>query len=267
MKKIVFIFFFAVICLMAKAQVTLYFDGDGKAVSSLQEAKSYVVIIPDSTDNQKAVVRCYDVSGQIVSEDRFSVFKEIKNMAHFKEWLSMEPLRWSILNTNHKRDGKHKEWYASGQLHVIVDYVDGLRSGFLLSYWKNGQLKRRDVYDNGKFVKGQCFDSLGKEIPYYEYVIMPKFIGECGGIGQYLSKNIRYPVKAQENRIEGRVIVKFIVNTNGTISNVEVEKKIHASLDAEAYRVVSGLTKWIPGQIDGEKVNVPYVLPVNFKME
>ena len=84
----------------------------------------------------------------------------------------------------------------------------------------------------------------------------PSYVGGMEQLIAYLSNNIKYPVDAKENGIEGKVIVSFVVEIDGSISNTMVEKGVHPMLDQEALRVVKMMPKWNPGKKDGENVKV-----------
>ena len=96
---------------------------------------------------------------------------------------------------------------------------------------------------------------------------MPDFPGGMSALMQYLSKNIKYPVVAEENGIQGRVIVTFVVEKNGSITDVQVVKSVDPSLDKEAVRVVKSMPNWIPGKQNGSAVRVKYTLPVTFRLQ
>lgn len=95
---------------------------------------------------------------------------------------------------------------------------------------------------------------------------MPSFPGGNAALMNYLNQNIKYPVIAEENGIQGRVIVQFVVGKDGHISDVKVAKSVDPSLDKEAVRVVKGMPKWIPGKQNGQAVTVRYTLPVTFRL-
>ena len=78
---------------------------------------------------------------------------------------------------------------------------------------------------------------------------------------------MNYPIPAQENGISGRVVISFVVETDGSITQVQVAKPVDPLLDKEAARVVSSMPKWVPGQQNGQKVRVKYNVPVNFKLQ
>lgn len=96
---------------------------------------------------------------------------------------------------------------------------------------------------------------------------MPSFPGGTAALMQYLAKNIKYPVVAEENGIQGRVICTFVVERDGGVTDVRVAKSVDPSLDKEAVRVVSSMPKWIPGKQNGSAVRVKYTLPVTFRLQ
>ena len=82
---------------------------------------------------------------------------------------------------------------------------------------------------------------------------------------KFLGDNVKYPVIAQENGIQGRVICQFVVNRDGSIVDVEVVRPVDPSLDKEAIRVIKSMPNWSPGKQRGKAVRVKYTLPVNFR--
>lgn len=95
---------------------------------------------------------------------------------------------------------------------------------------------------------------------------MPEFPGGKSALLAFLKKNIKYPVKALEEEIDGKVIVNIIINIDGTISNAKVTKAIGGGCDEEALRVVKKMPNWIPGKQGGELVPVYFDVPVTFKI-
>ena len=96
---------------------------------------------------------------------------------------------------------------------------------------------------------------------------MPSFPGGQAALMQYLASNIKYPVVAQENGVQGRVIVSFVVERDGSISDVKVARSVDPSLDREAQRVVKSMPKWKPGKQNGSAVRVKYTVPVVFRLQ
>lgn len=95
---------------------------------------------------------------------------------------------------------------------------------------------------------------------------MPEFQGGMSELMKYLENNIKYPTIAQKNGTQGRVIVKFVVNQDGSIVDPVVMRSVDPDLDKEAIRLISSMPKWKPGRIDNKNVRVRYTLPVTFKL-
>jgi tonB family C-terminal domain len=107
-----------------------------------------------------------------------------------------------------------------------------------------------------------------EEDPVFEVVEnMPEFAGGMGGLMQYLSKNIKYPVEAQKAGIQGRVIMQVIIDKNGNVTNPKVTQPVDSLLDTEAIRVTASMPKWKPGTQRGMPVNVKYTFPIVFRLQ
>ena len=96
---------------------------------------------------------------------------------------------------------------------------------------------------------------------------MPEFPGGTLELRKYLASAVKYPVIAQENGIQGKVYVNFVVNKDGSVSGAKIARGVDPSLDAEALRVVSTLPKWRPGKQRGAPVRVSYTVPINFQLQ
>ena len=141
--------------------------------------------------------------------------------------------------------------------------------------------KKESAVTEGEMVMGQTGGVDIEPVPmpnpyigpdYYEKLFdvveeMPSFPGGDRKLMEYLSENIRYPEELADACIQGRVIVSFIVEKDGSISNVKVAKSLDPLLDKEAVRVVSGMPKWIPGRQNGVAVRVRYIIPVTFRLQ
>lgn len=104
--------------------------------------------------------------------------------------------------------------------------------------------------------------------PVYDWVDeMPEFPGGSQALMKYLSNAVRYPYIAQNNDIQGRVYIRFVVDTNGAVTNAEVYRGVDPSLDKEALRVVESMPDWKPGKKRGRRVKVAYTVPINFVLQ
>jgi len=101
----------------------------------------------------------------------------------------------------------------------------------------------------------------------YDFVSLqtpPSFKGGISAFYDYISKNAKYTQEAQQNNIQGKVFLSFVVETDGTLTNIKVERKLGAGLDEEALRLIKASPKWIPGTQDDRPVRVKYNIPISF---
>ena len=106
--------------------------------------------------------------------------------------------------------------------------------------------------------------SQSKQNVYDTVEQMPEFPGGMPAMIEFLQTNLKYPSDAKKQNVGGRVLVMFVVEPDGSISNVRVAKKVFPSLDAEALRVVKAMPKWNPGKEKGKPVRVNFSLPIVF---
>ena len=144
-------------------------------------------------------------------------------------------------------------------------------NGTRCEYWMTERLYKRKLDENVFSEKIEEENVNGKEINKEEDVFdvveeMPRFPEGISALFEYVSKSIQYPEAAKMKEVQGRVIVTFIVEKDGSISNAKVVKSVEPSLDEEALRVVSTKPKWVPGKQGGETVRVKYTLPVTFRL-
>ena len=129
---------------------------------------------------------------------------------------------------------------------------------------RKGKAKARQL-DNLKVVGNASEGGLQDNEPVFEVVEqMPVFPGGMEALVHYMSNNVRYPAEAQKDKVQGRVVVSFIVGKTGSIRNVHVIRSINPALDAEAIRAVEAMPEWTPGMQDGKAVAVKYTMPVMF---
>ena len=96
---------------------------------------------------------------------------------------------------------------------------------------------------------------------------MPSFPGGQGAMFEFIANNIQYPIVAEENGVQGRVLVSFVIKKDGSLSNVRVVKSVDPALDKEAVRLIKSMPKWSPGKEKGQFVNVKFTVPVTFRLQ
>lgn len=112
-------------------------------------------------------------------------------------------------------------------------------------------------------------DSLNDDAKVYSFVSIDKLPSFKGGMSEfyaYLQKSVRYPKEAQNNNVQGKVFLSFVVEKDGTLNNVKVERSLGSGTDEEAVRLLEESPKWIPGTVDGKPVRVKYNIPISFSL-
>jgi TonB family protein len=152
----------------------------------------------------------------------------------------------------------------SNTIWYTAEYKDNMYDGEFVSYYKDGKVKRRVNYTAGKETLGRCYNEAGNEIMYTPFMQAPD------GVDGYMAiaaQTAKYPKKSIKKNVEGRVLVKFVINKKGDVADVEVVESVHPKLDKEAVRVVENLPRCkSPAMRDDEPIKVYYTLPIKFKL-
>lgn len=110
-------------------------------------------------------------------------------------------------------------------------------------------------------------DSTAKEEVFMVAEQMPEFPGGMKEMLKFLQENVKYPENAMKNNVQGRVIVQFVIEKDGTPTEFKVLRSVDPDLDAEALRVMKAMPKWKPGMQKGQVVRVKFTVPVSFKLQ
>lgn len=138
---------------------------------------------------------------------------------------------------------------------------DGEWSGKII----NGK-KQSGIYKNGKFISGDDVNIDPRRV-FTAVDIAPHFPGGDAAFGQFLGRNIRYPSAARINNVQGRVIITFVVEKDGSLSDIKVVRGIGSGADEEALRALRLSPLWVPGMQNGHPVRVQYSVPVQFALD
>ncbi len=166
---------------------------------------------------------------------------------------------------NNKRVGEWKFYYPeSKDLWYVEHFEDDELSGELISYYRSGKIKRREIHKiNDTTVTGNCFEENGESRPFTPFMILPK---RTFDLNKFLAKNLVYPREAQRKNIEGRVIIDFVVQTDGTLDDYKLVKSVYPALDYEALRVIAKMPKWIPAIVDDKVAKTRITQPTLFQL-
>ena len=128
----------------------------------------------------------------------------------------------------------------------------------------NDELNGKDIADLKEVITQAPVE---EEKPYVAVEQMPQFPGGDTELLSFIAKNLHYPTIAQENGVQGKVYIRFVVSKSGTVQGVTVLKSLDPYCDKEAIRVIKMLPKWIPGRQNGINVPVYYTVPITFKLQ
>ena len=127
------------------------------------------------------------------------------------------------------------------------------------------------VYGKEKLSRIELAESVteidDEDTLFIEYEQMPQFLGGEVALMKFIADNLQYPEAAKAKKIQGFVVVKFVVTKTGEIGEVKIVRSKDLDLDKEAVRIVKSLPNFIPGKINGEVVDMWYTLPITFKLQ
>jgi TonB family protein len=119
----------------------------------------------------------------------------------------------------------------------------------------------------GSFVGKSTPQNKMARVSINDSTVLPIFPGGDNALIAYISNNLKYPLSAAQAKIEGRVVIRFIVDTDGKTSDFYIVNSVNKALDEEAIRVISEMPKWIPGTINGRTANIHYTIPIVYKLQ
>ena len=229
---------------------TVFLDEGNDKIKLRGQAVKYRITKPDPNVTNGKIEHTYYMGGQLFSE----------------LYYQQEPQKDNPKKTTNIREGIYREWYENGNPKQQASYSNNKFNGEFITYWNNKQKRRTDHYTDGKCTDGICYDSTGVTVTYCPYQQMPVFPGGEKELLNFISHNLLYPVAAQENGVQGTVVIRFIVTKEGKVDKIRVLRPLNPDTDREACRVVSILPDWTPGKEEGEPVNVYYTLPVKYRL-
>ncbi len=228
------------------------YQADEAVIHHGADKKSYQYLLINTTYPKLAAANLYNSFNVLPLKKRIMMLNkkrtEQSKIGKYLLFLPMIALSLLVVNCTSKVEENTTDGAEMDEL-VVVGYGNG---------WK--------IVKEGEKTEAKMPTTLDG-IPVFDTVeIMPEFPGGMQALMQYLAKSIKYPVQAQEAGTQGRVIVQFIVNKDGGVTDVAVARSVDASLDDEAIRIVKAMPTWTPGLQKGEPVNVKFTLPVMFKL-
>jgi len=148
---------------------------------------------------------------------------------------------------------------------VEGDFKRGYKHGTWVLKSKSGEFSYREEFKDGVFISGES-EKDGMKRTYTSIDTPPDFKGGSAAFYSYIMKNVTYARDAQQNNIQGKVFLSYVVDVDGTVTDIKVDRGLYPSLDEEAVRVLQYCPKWTPGMKHGFPVRVKYNIPVSFSL-
>lgn len=225
--------------------ITIYYDGWNKRVDSTRDFTHYQYITP--------------LSGSLVRLEEYSATGMLREVGEWEAY-DLDSVQKAI------PVGLHRYYRTPDTLWHTRKYQGG-KMIERRAYFPDGRLKRLEQYSNDSLMVGKCYHPDGNERPFFQFEQRPEFPGGADALMAYISRNLVYPKKARKRGVQGKVVVTFVVDKTGAVTNVEAIEKIGMGCDQEAVRVIQDMPRWTPGYVDEVPVKVRYTLPLTFRLD
>lgn len=249
------------------AQVTnrTYYDLRWKPVKKQQDAAFYRDWYQD---HDTVRVKEYEVGGRLILEGSYKDKTFKTRVGKFTVYEKDRKVSEGSY-ADGKKNGYWSNWRSSGVLMSTGAFADDKRDGAWTYYYENGKVQAEVSYTKGVTVAVKEYHTDGHMLNEEDTFLFPLeqavFNPDHGEVYQFLARNIQYPKEARENGIEGKVVLQFVVNREGSVSNVEIIRSDHY-FDQECLRVVKSMPAWKPGKNNGKPVCTIVTLPVQFRL-
>lgn len=165
-----------------------------------------------------------------------------------------------------KSTGVETGWKEEGELDFKCSYVKDKMSGISKWYHPNGEVSSEEVFKNDKLQDYTHFTEEGKELANTKYLRKAKYRGGIKALYRYLKEEVEYVQEAIEDDVEGTVIVAFVINEEGSVTDIKVQKSVDQRLDKEALRVIEEMPKWRPAKLHNRGIKMSFTIPVKFDL-
>jgi protein TonB len=211
-------------------------------------------VVPQHTDDvtQTEEVKMVEINQEIPEEDQIKQIENVPPPPQLKETVQFTP---PVIKRDEDVTNEvlSQAELTENKADISVKTVEGV---------KEGGVDIADVIEHKVVIAEE------KKPEIFSHVeVMPSFPGGDQAMMKWLNENMQYPVIAQEQGIQGRVVVRFVVSPDGSVGSVELQRSLDPSCDKEALRVVKKMPRWVPGKQNGQAVSVYYTLPVRFRLQ
>jgi TonB family protein len=248
----------------AQTRDTLYYNASGRDTTAAH-ASFFRVRVRQGTSWQ---VTDHYISGKIEMSGTYSDDSCKMRQGEFTWFDSTGLASHRCTYKDNKENGKELYLWPNKKTMMTGDYKNGERDGEWIGYYRTGQVAGDVVYENGKQVSGTFYNDDGsKNKKVKEFIRESDYPGGTAQWLRFLNKTLKYPDNAWKNKIEGIVVVQFIVDEEGNPTDVKVIKSVNGELDAEAVRVISQSKDWVPAIYGGRFVKSYKKQPIVFRLQ
>lgn len=252
------------------AQDTIYLKGIDDTKPTSKEKAFYYKVYNHNVKPLEVIT--YDIKGIKIVKEHFSSIKPLIRDGEYETYFNNGSIDTKGIFKNGLMSGV---WLIyNKELNYIeqkINFIANLREDSAFIFNQYGKILQANVYKHNEIVSTVFLPSTKKIIDTAGVLnsaeVMPEFPGGTQALMSFLQRNIKYPPEANEKGLEGKVIVRFIIDVNGEVANANIIKDgVGGGCGNEALRVINMLPKWIPGKQDGKPVKVYFFLPVTFNI-
>lgn len=214
------------------------------------------------------LVNDFYLSGQIQMSGTYKSKRLKKKQGHFIYYYENGQKESEGDFINNKKEGEWNYWYKTGKIDKKGNYVKNKYDKEWQFYFESGQISAKENYNKGKLVDHQFWNEDGSKVEGNPKAEEPvEFVGGQKAFQSYFFSELKYPKKSIEADFSGTVYIEFIIEIDGTITNLKVTKSLSILLDREVLRVITKIPKWKPGKQHNRLVRTLYVIPISFGLD
>ncbi len=267
-KRLVFAFWAVAATFTVNAQdyAKVWLDSKGKIINDSTQASRYAVVLEETP---LIKVNVYRPNGQLTETSEYLSFNKVQRIRQGERKVYYRNGSDSLIvnYSNNKRTGECSVFYPDGAKHSIRHFKDNKLEGSFIQYYPDGSLRREEIYAEGKCKGGKLYDTEGAELPHQPYERPASFKGGTKNFMQLVRDNVRYTWAQAAQGDEGRVVLSFTIETDGTMTDLCVLESKNETLSVEALKGLTKVAKkykWSPYFVDGDFKKTKMNLPLNF---
>ncbi|MGV3630369.1 MAG: TonB family protein [Bacteroidota bacterium] len=261
--KIIFILLLSSWGFQLSAQSDTAYFNKSWVICSKKEAHFYRLV---SKQDSLLFVRDYFISGQIQMTGLYVSLNPHYREGHFTFYHKSGRISSEGAYQHNEKTGIWKYYDSLGKIKFSENFLKGKRQGETLLYYPEGSVKRKEIYVDGKLSTGNCYTRSGQDTTYFAQSEEASFIGGQEALNSYIQENMRYPMGAVLRGIEGKVYVRFMINSNGQVKKIKIIKSAHRIFNSEVIRLFKQMPPWNPAKEEGVPVNFYVQMPINFTL-